>query len=55
MDEIRSQHHIQPIELLWLNFSVNKQKSYFYSGKGERKESKEFENVTQHIMGIVNK
>jgi hypothetical protein len=55
MDEIRSQHHIQPIELSWLNFSVNKQKSYFYSGKGERKESEEFENVTQHIMGIVNK
>jgi hypothetical protein len=55
MDEIRNQHNIEPIDLSWLNFSFKKQQSYFYSGKGERKETIEFEDITNRIMGIVNK
>jgi hypothetical protein len=55
IDKIRNQHSISPIELSWLNFKINKQISYFYSGKGERKESTDFENITSKIMGIVNK
>ena len=55
IDEIRNQHNIEPIELAWLSFTATKQKSYFYSGKGERKDSQDFVDTTKKIMEIINK
>jgi hypothetical protein len=55
MDEIRNQHNIEPIALSWLNFTAKKRTSYFYSGKGERKDSEDFVAVTNQIMGVINK
>jgi hypothetical protein len=53
MDNVRDQHNIQPIDLSWLNFSVKKSQSYFYSGKGERKETDTFTAITKEILGKI--
>lgn len=54
IDKIRNRHNIQPIDLSWLNFSYKKNNSsYFFSGKGERKDNPEFERITNEIIGLI--
>ena len=52
--KVRGRHSIQPIDLSWLNFSYKKNSSsYFFSGKGERKDNPEFERITNEILGSI--
>lgn len=53
IDKIRQHHNISPISLSWLNFSSKKSRSYFYSGKGERKDNPEFERITNEILDSI--
>jgi hypothetical protein len=53
MDNIRSNYNIQPIDLKWLNFSYKKDRSYFYSGKGKRKDNLIFEQITEQTLNKI--
>lgn len=50
MDKIRHINTIEPISLSWLNFSYKKGLSYFYSGKGTRKDNVLFTEITNNVL-----
>jgi len=54
IDKIRHLHNIQPISLSWLNFTLKKNNSYFYSGKGERKENDKFKEKTLEVLSRIS-
>lgn len=52
--KIRNRHNIQPIDLSWLNFSYKKNSnSYFFSGKGERKDNPEFLRISNELLESI--